>query len=79
MKGCPASLAIREMQSKTHNEIPLHTSENGHHKHINKQQVMERMQRKGNPSALLVEMQTAAAAVENSMEYLQKTKNETAF
>ena len=32
------------------------------------------MQRKGNPSALLVGMQTGAANVEKSMEYPQKTK-----
>ena len=37
------------------------------------------MQRKGNPSALLVGMQTGAATVENSMEFPQKTKNGTAF
>ena len=33
------------------------------------------MQRKGNPSALLVGMQTGAATVENNMEFPQKTKN----
>ena len=37
------------------------------------------MWREGNPSALLVGMQTAAATVENSMEFPQKTKNGTAF
>ena len=37
------------------------------------------MWRKGNPSALLVRMQTGAATVENNMEFLQKTKNVTAF
>ena len=37
------------------------------------------MWRKGNPSALLVRMQTGAAPVENSMEFPQKTKNGTAF
>ena len=61
------------------NEIPLHTGENGHHKQINKQQVLERMWRKENPSTLLVGMQTGAATVENSMGFLQKTKNGTAF
>ena len=76
MKGCLASLAIREMQI---NEIPLHTSENGHHKQINKQQVLARLWRKGNPSALLVGMQTGEATVENSMEFPQKTKNGTAL
>ena len=65
------------MQIKTI-KIPLHTSENGHHKQINKQ-VLERMQRKQNPSVLLVGMQTGASTVENSMEFPQKTKNGTAF
>ena len=59
--------------------IPLHTSQNGHHKHINKQKVLERMRRKGNPSALLVGMQPGAATVENSVQFPQKTKNGTAF
>ena len=55
-----------------------HTGQNGHYKQINKQ-VLERMRRKGNPSALLVGMQTGAATVENSMEFAQKTKNGTAL
>ena len=62
-----------------HNEIPLHTGQNGHHKHINKQQLLERLWRKGNPRALLVGMQTCAATVENSMEFPPKTKSGTAF
>ena len=37
------------------------------------------MWRKGNPSALLVEIQTGVATVENIMEFPQKTKNGTAF
>ena len=37
------------------------------------------MWRKENPSALLVGMQIGAATVEKSMEFPQKTKNETAF
>ena len=37
------------------------------------------MWRKGNPSTLLVEMQTGIATVENSMEFPQKTKSGTAF
>ena len=37
-----------------------------------KQQVLSRMWRKGNPSALLVELQTGVATVENSMEIPQK-------
>ena len=37
------------------------------------------MWRKGNPTALLVRMQTGAATVENSMELPQKIKNGAAF
>ena len=35
-----------------------------------------KVQRKGNPLALLVRMQTGTAALENSMEVLQKVKIE---
>ena len=49
------------------------------HTEINKQQVIARLWRKGNPSTLLVGMQTGAATVENSKEFPQKTKNGTAF
>ena len=79
MKGCSASLPIGEMQIKKHNEIPLHTSQSGQHKQINKQQVLARLWRKGNPSAPLVGMQTGAVTVENSMEFPQKTKSGTVF
>ena len=51
----------------------------GHHKQINQQQVLARLWRKGNPSTLMVGMQTGAAIVENSMEFPQKTKNGPAF
>ena len=37
------------------------------------------MRRKGNPSALLVGMQTGAGTLKNSMEFPQKTKNGIAF
>ena len=42
-------------------------------------QVLVRLWRKGNPSVLLVGMQTGAGTVENSLEFPEKTKNETAF
>ena len=41
--------------------------------------MLERLWRKGNPSALLVGWQTGAITMENSMEFPQKTKNGTAF
>ena len=40
---------------------------------------MAKLWRKGNPSALLVGMQTGAETLEKSMEVPQKTKNGTAF
>ena len=52
--------------NSNHNEVPSHTGQTGQHKQINTQ-MLERMQRKGNPSALLMGMQTGAATVENSM------------
>ena len=60
------------------NKIPIHTSQSGQHKQIHKQ-MLERMRRKGNPTTLLVGMQTGVATVENNMEFPQKTKNGTAL
>ena len=37
------------------------------------------MRRKGNPSTLLVGIQTGEATVEDSMEFPQKTRNGTSF
>ena len=72
MKGGSASLAIREMQIKTtmryhFTPVRMGTINN------NKQQVLARLWRKGNPSALLVGMQTGAATVETSMEFPQNS------
>jgi len=47
------------------------------HENLVLQQVLMRMWRKRNPLALLLEMQTGAATVENSMEGPQKIKNRT--
>ena len=77
MKRCSASLVIRDANEKQ-NEVSSHTSQSGQHKQIHKQ-MLERMRRKGNASALLVGMQTAEATVENNMEFPQKTKNGTAL
>ena len=58
---------------------PQWENQNGHQNQIHKNQGLARLLTKGNPSALLVGMQTGAATVENSMEFPQKTKNGTAF
>ena len=65
--------------NSNHNEVPSHTGQNDHDKQINKQQVLVWLWRKGNPSGLLVGMQTGAAFVENTMEFPQETKNGIAF
>ena len=39
--------------------------------------MLSRMQRKGNPFALLLGMQTVVATLENNMEVPQKIKNKT--
>ena len=41
--------------------------------------MLERVLRKGNPSALFVGLQTGAASMKNSMEFPKKTENGAAF
>ena len=78
LSGVEFCESLHILEIKPLSEVSSHTSQNGQHKQIHKQ-MLERMQRKGNPSALLVGMQTGEATVENSMEFPQKTKNGTAF
>ena len=79
MKGCSASLAIREMQIKTTIRYHFTPVRMVIVKKINKKEVLARLWRKRNPSALLVGMQICATTMENSSEFPQKTKNGTAF
>ena len=53
---------------QNHNEVPSHISQNGSHKKIYEQKMLERVWRKGNPFTLLVGMQTSTATIENSVE-----------
>ena len=54
------------MQIKT--TVRYHTQQNGHHEKVYKQQMLERVWRKGNPPALLVGMQIGATMIENSTQ-----------
>ena len=58
--------------NQDHNEIPFYTSQNGCDPKVCKQQMLERMWRKGNPLTLLVGMQTSTATMENSVEIPKK-------
>ena len=74
MKRCSTSLIINA--NLNHNEISLHTHQNGYY-YKDKKQALERMWRKGNPQTLLVGMQSGASTMENSMEIPQKINNTT--
>ena len=54
--------------NQNYNEVPFHASQNGCHQKVYKQEMLESVQRKGNPLTLLVGMQTSTATMENSVE-----------
>ena len=46
------------------------TSQNGHHQKVYKQQMLDRLWRRGNPVTQLMGMQTGIATAENSVGFL---------
>ena len=54
--------------NQNHNEVPLHASQDGCYPKVYKQQMLERVWRKGIPLTLLMGMQTSIATLENSVE-----------
>ena len=65
--------------NKNHNEVPSQASQNGCYPKVYKQEMLERVWRKGNPLTLLVGMQTSTATMGNSVEIPQKTGNRMAI
>ena len=49
-------------------EVSPHTGQNGSHQKIYKQEMLERVWRKGNPLAMLVGMQLDTATMETDIE-----------
>ena len=62
---------------QNYNEISSHTCPNDYNQKDNIQQVLVRIQRKGNPPVLLVKVLVGTVTIENSMELPQKIKNAT--
>ena len=54
--------------NQNHNEVPLNAGQNGCYPKVYKQEMLERVWRKGDPLTLLVGMQTSTATMENSVE-----------
>ena len=79
MKRCSASLAIRDMQIKTIMRYHFTSVRMAIITKSTNNKCCSKVVEKRNTSTLLVGVQTGAAAVENSMEFPQKTKNGTAL
>ena len=60
--------------NQNHNEITPHTCQNGQNEQPRKQQMLMRMQRKGNPLALLVECQLVQPLWRTVWRFLKKKK-----
>lgn len=73
MRRCSASVFIRKMRIKTTVKYYL-TCQNGYYKKDKKEQVLVRLWRKEDPSALLVGMDIGASTMENSIEVPLKKK-----
>ena len=68
-------LRILVFANQNHTQVSPHASQSGQNEQIRRLYMLERMWRNGNPVALLVGMETGAAALENSVEVPQKIKN----
>ena len=69
---------VNKILSQNYNEIPLHTSQNGYHKRINKQ-VWEMLWRKQNASVQLVGLQLMQPLWKMVQNFHRKLKMELPF
>ena len=60
--------SYRNKSNHNHSEVPSHVGQDGCRRKVYKQQMLERVWRKGNPLTLLAGMQTSIATMENSVE-----------
>ena len=54
--------------NQNHNKVPSHAGQNGCYQKVYKQEMLQRVQKKGNPLTLFVGMTTSTATMENSVE-----------
>ena len=66
------NIAYYRNTNQNYNEVSPHTYQNDQQKKIYKQQMLERMWRKGNPLALLVEMSIGTATMRTAWRFLKK-------
>lgn len=74
LKRCSASLASKEMQTKTNLRFLSYHSQNGKDQENNQQQTLRTMWGKGNTHSLLVELQTGTVTLEINTKIPQKAK-----
>ena len=67
----------RKKRRENHKEVSPHTGQNDYHQKEHGEQMLARMQRKGNACTLLGEMKIGTAIMKNGMEVSQKSKNRT--
>ena len=65
--------------NQNQNEVLSHASQNGCYQKVYKQQMLERMWRKGNSLTPLVGMQASTATMENSVGFLKTLKIELLY
>lgn len=73
-KQMPNITNYQETADQNLNKIPPHTCQKGYYQEVNKQQVLVRIQKEGNPCALLVELKIGIITLENKIEVPQKVE-----